>query len=197
MKKRTEIAQILRGTVALDSTVTVMGWVKNFRNSQFVALNDGSTLGNVQVVVSPESDPNVLKRITVGASVCFVGKLVASQGKGQTVEIIAESIEIFGDCDASVYPLQPKKHSLEFLRDIAHLRFRTQTFSAVFRLRHSIAFAIHQFFNARGFFYMHSPIITSSDAEGAGEMFHVTTLDPKNPPLKNQSHRTPQYAADF
>ena len=196
MKKRTEIAQILRGTVALDSTVTVMGWVKNFRNSQFVALNDGSTLGNVQVVVSPESDPNVLKRITVGASVCFVGKLVASQGKGQTVEIIAESIEIFGDCDASVYPLQPKKHSLEFLRDIAHLRFRTQTFSAVFRLRHSIAFAIHQFFNARGFFYMHSPIITSSDAEGAGEMFHVTTLDLKNPPRTEGSDEI-DFSKDF
>jgi asparaginyl-tRNA synthetase len=196
MKKRTEIAQILRGGTALDSTVTVMGWVKNFRNSQFVALNDGSTLGTLQVVVSPESDPETLKRITVGAAVCFVGKVVASQGKGQTVEIIAESIEIFGDCDASVYPLQPKKHSLEFLREIAHLRFRTQTFSAIFRLRHSIAFAIHQFFNDKGFFYLHAPIITASDAEGAGEMFHVTTLDLKNPPLTEGGNEV-DYSKDF
>ncbi len=182
MKKRTEIAELLKGT-KIGETVTVMGWVRTFRNSQFVALNDGSCLANLQVVVNPETTAaDILKRITVGAAVCFDGKLVESQGKGQSVEVIADTIEIFGDCDPSVYPLQPKKHSLEFLREIAHLRFRTNTFSAVFRIRHAIAFAIHQFFNDRGFLYMHSPIITASDAEGAGEMFKVTTLDIEKPP---------------
>ena len=182
MKKRTEIAEILKGTKTGEN-VTVMGWVRTFRNSQFVALNDGSCLSNLQVVVNPEiTAGEVLKRITVGAAVCFDGKLVESQGKGQSFEVIADTIEIFGDCDPSVYPLQPKKHSLEFLREIAHLRFRTNTFSAVFRIRHAIAFAIHQFFNDRGFLYMHSPIITASDAEGAGEMFKVTTLDLEKPP---------------
>ncbi len=184
MKKRTEIGSILKGQVTLDTHVTVMGWVRSFRNTQFIALNDGSSLNPLQIVVNQDiTDAETLKRITVGASVCIEGQLVASQGKGQTVEVIAESVEIFGDCDPSVYPLQPKKHSLEFLREIAHLRPRTNTFSAVLRLRHHTAFAIHKFFNDKGFFYMHSPIITASDAEGAGEMFRVTTLDPKNPPV--------------
>lgn len=182
MKKRIEIGEILRGSQT-GNTVTVMGWVRTFRNNQFVALNDGSCLGSLQIVVNPETaDATTLKRITVGASVCFEGKVVESQGKGQSVEVIAETIEIFGDCDPSVYPLQPKKHSLEFLREIAHLRFRTNTFSAVFRVRHALSFAIHKFFNDRGFFNMHSPIITASDAEGAGEMFKVTTLDVEKPP---------------
>ncbi len=184
MKKRTEIGAILKGKIAVDTKVTVMGWVRTFRNSQFVALNDGSSLATLQVVVNPETtDANTLKRITVGAAVCFEGQLVASQGKGQTVEVIADTVEIFGDSDPSVYPLQPKKHSLEFLREIAHLRPRTNTFGAVFRIRHALAFAIHKFFNDNGYFYLHAPIVTASDAEGAGEMFHVTTFDPKNPPL--------------
>ncbi len=182
MKKRIEIGEILRGSQT-GNNVTVMGWVRTFRNNQFVALNDGSCLGNLQIVVNPETaDAAILKRITVGAAVCFEGKVVESQGKGQSVEVIAETIEIFGDCDPSVYPLQPKKHSLEFLREIAHLRFRTQTFSAVFRVRHALSFAIHKFFNDKGFYNMHSPIITASDAEGAGEMFKVTTLDVEKPP---------------
>ena len=160
-----------------------MGWVRNFRNSQFIALNDGSCLATLQIVVDNEkTDAALLKRITVGAAIKCTGILKASQGKGQSVELVADEIEILGDCDASVYPLQPKKHSLEFLRDIGHLRMRTNTFSAVFRVRHTAAFAIHQFFNEQGFFNLHTPIITGSDAEGAGEMFHVTTLDMKAPP---------------
>ena len=184
MKKRTEIGAILKGQVAVDTLVTVMGWVRTFRNTQFIALNDGSSLATLQIVVNQDiTDAETLKRITVGAAICIEGQLVASQGKGQSVEVIASSVEIFGDSDPSVYPLQPKKHSLEFLRGIAHLRPRTSTFGAVLRLRHHTAFAIHKFFNDKGFFYLHAPIITASDAEGAGEMFRVTTLDAKNPPL--------------
>ena len=159
-------------------SITVMGWVRTFRNNSFIALNDGSTNNNLQVVVDFSNTPEeTLKRITTGASVKATGPLVASQGKGQTVELKAETIEIIGDSDAEKYPLQPKKHSLEFLREIAHLRFRTNTFGAVFRVRNTLAFAIHKFFNERGFVYIHTPIITSSDAEGAGEMFRVTSLD--------------------
>jgi asparaginyl-tRNA synthetase len=184
MKKRTEIGAILKGQIALDTPVTVMGWVRAFRNSQFIALNDGSSLGTVQIVINSDiADAETVKRITFGAAICIEGQLIASQGKGQTVEIIASKVEIFGDCDPSVFPLQPKKQTLEFLRGIAHLRPRTSTFGAVLRLRHHTAFAIHKFFNDKGFFYLHAPIITGSDAEGAGEMFRVTTLDPKNPPL--------------
>jgi asparaginyl-tRNA synthetase len=196
MKKRTEIGAILKGQVTLDTPVTVMGWVRSFRNSQFIALNDGSSLGTLQIVVNPETtDAETLKRITVGASLCIEGQLIASQGKGQSVEVVAQSVEIFGDCDPSVYKLQPKKHSLEFLREIAHLRPRTNTFSAILRLRHHTAFAIHKFFNDKGFFYMHSPIITGSDAEGAGEMFRVSTLDAKNPPLTEGGEV--DYSKDF
>jgi asparaginyl-tRNA synthetase len=184
MKKRIEIGSILRGQIAVGSQVTVMGWARSFRNNQFVALNDGSSLATLQIVVNPEStDADLLKRITVGAALCFEGRLVESQGKGQKYELIADTIEIFGDCDPSEFPLQPKKHSLEFLRNIAHLRPRTNTFGAIFRIRHALAFAIHKFYNDRGFYYLHAPIITASDAEGAGEMFHVTTFDPKKPPL--------------
>jgi aspartyl/asparaginyl-tRNA synthetase len=186
MKKRTEIAEILRGSKK-DGHVVVMGWVRSFRNSQFVALNDGSCLATLQIVVNPEVvDAETLSRITVGASVCFEGKLVESQGKGQAVEVIAESVEIFGDCDPSAYPFQAKNRpSLEFLREQAHLRIRTNVFGAVFRIRHALQFAIHKFYNDKAFFNLHSPIITASDAEGAGEMFHVTTLNAANPPLKN------------
>ena len=174
--KRTKIKALL----ASDQTgyeVTVMGWVRTFRNNQFIALNDGSINNNIQVVVELGLlDDVILKRITTGASLKVTGTVVPSLGKGQKVEVKAASVEILGDSDAEKYPLQPKKHSLEFLREIAHLRFRTNTFGSVFRVRHSLAYAIHKFFNEKGFVYLHTPIITSSDAEGAGEMFRVTTL---------------------
>ena len=183
---RQEIAEILKGK-QVDYTITVNGWVRTFRNNQFIALNDGSTNHNLQVVVELNSqDEALLKRITTSACISATGKIVASQGKGQTVELIADTIEILGDSDAEKYPLQPKKHSLEFLREKAHLRFRTNTFGSVFRIRHSLAFAVHQFFNDRGFLYLNTPIITSSDAEGAGEMFRVTTLPMEGAP-KNEA----------
>lgn len=180
--QRTKIIDLINST-DLDREVTVMGWVRTFRNNQFIALNDGSTIKTLQVVVDYENeDPELIKRITTGAAIKATGKLIASQGKGQNVEVIAENVEILGDSDPDKYPLQPKRHSLEFLRENAHLRIRTNTFSAIFRIRHAAAFAIHQFFNDRGFFYIHTPIITGSDAEGAGEMFQVTTLDLDNLP---------------
>src|SRR5476651_927066 len=163
--------------------ITVKGWVRTFRNNQFIALNDGSTNSKIQVVVDFENtDPSILKRLTTGAAISVVGELVASLGKGQKVEVKAKTIEILGDSDPEKYPLQPKKHSLEFLREIAHLRFRTNTFGAVFRVRNSLAYAVHQFFQEKGFIYLHTPIITQSDAEGAGEAFHVTNFDLANPP---------------
>lgn len=182
--KRTKIKEVI-GLDPVNQEVTVMGWVRTFRNNQFIALNDGSTNTNLQVVAELGAyDENLLKRITTGASLKVTGKLVPSLGKGQKVELKASAIEILGDSDAEKYPLQPKEHSMEFLREIAHLRFRTNTFGAVFRVRHSLAFAIHRFFHEKGFVYMHTPIITASDAEGAGEMFKVTTLPldriPKN-----------------
>ena len=174
--KRIKIKELLLQPAG-QKDIIVMGWVRTFRNNQFIALNDGSTNTNLQVVAElGRFDESLLKRITTSAALKVTGNLVASQGKGQTVELVAEQIEILGDSDAEKYPLQPKKHSLEFLREIAHLRFRTNTFGAVFRVRHALAFAIHQFFHDRGFLYMHTPIITASDAEGAGEMFKVTTL---------------------
>ncbi len=180
--KRIRIKEVLK-TTPNNQTVVVKGWVRTFRNSQFIALNDGSTASNLQVVVDFENTPEaLLKRITTGAALSITGVLIASLGKGQAVEVKATSFEILGDSDAERYVLQPKKHSLEFLREVAHLRFRTNTFGAVFRVRNSLAFAIHQFFNERGFVYIHTPIVTSSDAEGAGEMFRVTTLDVNNPP---------------
>lgn len=195
MSKRTRISELLKSETT-GHEVTVMGWVRTFRNNQFIALNDGSTNNNLQVVVDfTTTDESILKRITTGAAVSATGTLVPSQGKGQKVELAAKRIEILGDSDAEKYPLQPKKHSLEFLREIAHLRFRTNTFGAVFRVRHSLAFAIHKFFNERGFVYLHTPIITASDAEGAGEMFHVTNLDIKNPPLNENGEV--DYKQDF
>ena len=174
--KRIKIKELLQSEKS-GYEATVMGWVRTFRNNQFIALNDGSTNNNLQVVASLGMlDDATIKRITTGACIKAVGEVIPSLGKGQKVELKATSIEILGDSDAEKFPLQPKKHSLEFLREIAHLRFRTNTFGAIFRVRHSLAFAIHKFFNDRGFVYLHTPIITASDAEGAGEMFKVTTL---------------------
>lgn len=174
--KRTKIKELLQGNQTGFET-TVMGWVKTFRNNQFIALNDGSTNQNIQVVAALGLlDEPTLKRITTGACILAKGTIIPSLGKGQKIELKATAIEILGDSDPEKFPLQPKKHSLEFLREIAHLRFRTNTFGAVFRVRHALAFAIHKFFHERGFVYLHTPIITASDAEGAGEMFKVTTL---------------------
>ena len=170
----------------IEQEVTVMGWVRTFRNNQFIALNDGSTNNNLQVVLTlGKFSEEILKRITTSAALKVSGKIVPSLGKGQKMDLNASAIEILGDSDAEKYPLQPKKHSLEFLREIAHLRFRTNTFGSVFRIRHALAFAVHKFYNDKGFIYMHTPIITASDAEGAGEMFRVSTLPPDNPP-KNE-----------
>lgn len=174
--QRIKIAELLR-TEPVGTQVLVKGWVKAFRNNQFIALNDGSTAHNLQVVVDFENtDEATLARIKYGAAIAASGLLIESQGKGQKVEVKASQIEILGDCNPEEFPLQPKKQSLEFLREHAHLRFRTNTFAAVFRIRHALAFAIHKFFNDRGFYYQHTPVITASDAEGAGEMFRVTTL---------------------
>ena len=182
MSQRTKIKALLESEQT-DVSVIVKGWVRTFRNNQFIALNDGSTNNNIQIVVDFENtDPAILKRITTGAAISVSGILIASLGKGQKVEVKAKEIEILGDSDAEKYPLQPKKHSLEFLREIAHLRFRTNTFGAIFRVRNSLSFAVHQFFQERGFVYLHTPIITASDAEGAGETFHVTNFDLANPP---------------
>ncbi|MEO8147926.1 MAG: asparagine--tRNA ligase [Bacteroidia bacterium] len=179
---RTKIKDLLN-TTDVNREVTVKGWVRTFRNTQFIALNDGSTINNLQCVVALNSvDDATIKRITTGAALSLTGELIESVGKGQKVELKVNSLEVVGDCDAEKYPLQPKKHSLEFLREIAHLRFRTNTFNAVFKVRHALAFSIHKFFNDRGFVYMHTPIVTGSDAEGAGEMFRVTTLPFENPP---------------
>ena len=179
--KRIKIAQLLKTTPS-EQEVTVMGWVRTFRNNQFISLNDGSTIHNLQAVVALSAFPDeTLKRITTGACLSLTGKLIPSPAKGQAVEVKVDSLEILGDCDAEVYPLQPKKHSLEFLRDIAHLRGRTNTISAVMRVRHAMAFAVHKFFNDRGFYYVHTPVITGSDAEGAGDMFRVTTLSVDKP----------------
>lgn len=182
MSKRIKIKALLESTQT-NIEVTVKGWVRTFRNNQFIALNDGSTNNNIQIVVDFENtDPALLKRITTGAALSVTGLLVESLGKGQKFDIKASEIEILGDSDPEKYPLQPKKHSLEFLREIAHLRFRTNTFGAIFRVRNSLAFAVHQFFQERGFVYLHTPVITASDAEGAGEAFKVTNLDLDNLP---------------
>jgi aspartyl/asparaginyl-tRNA synthetase len=179
---RTKIKDIL-GNEAVDYRATVKGWVRHFRNNQFIALTDGSGPELLQVVVSLDMDEELRRRITAGAAISAEGTIVASLGKGQRVELKADTVEILGDCDTEQYPLQLKNRpSLEFLREHAHLRFRTATFSAIFRIRHTLAYAVHRFFHERGFVYLHTPIITASDAEGAGEMFRVSTLDPINTP---------------
>jgi asparaginyl-tRNA synthetase len=193
--KTTKIKDILNATPT-GQTVTVKGWVRTFRNNQFISINDGSTINNIQAVTELGTlDEGTLKRITTGACLSVTGQLIASPAKGQTVEVKVSSLEILGDSDAEVYPLQPKKHSLEFLREKAHLRVRTNTFGAVFRVRHAMAFAVHKFFNDKGFFYIHTPIITGSDAEGAGDMFRVTTLDMNKPPRDEKGHI--DYKEDF
>ncbi len=168
----------------VGTEVTVKGWVRAFRQNRFIALNDGSTNNNIQIVVDFENtDPALLKRISFGAAISVTGDMIPSLGSGQKVEVTAKTIEILGDCNPEEFPLQPKKQTLEFLRENAHLRFRTSTFGSIFRLRNTLAFAVHKFFNEKGFVYLHTPVITASDAEGAGEMFRVTTFDPQKPPL--------------
>ena len=183
--KRKRVKELLT-TQATGEKVLVKGWVRTKReikNVAFVALNDGSTINNIQIVIDLSAfSSDLLKDINTGASIGVTGTLEPSQGKGQSVEILASEIILYGKCDPESYPLQKKGHSMEFLREIAHLRFRTNTFGAVMRIRHAMSFAIHKYFNDRGFYYLHTPIITGSDAEGAGEMFHVTSLDLNDPP---------------
>jgi asparaginyl-tRNA synthetase len=187
--KRWRISQILgqEGQTLINQEITVKGWVRAFRSNRFIQLNDGSCMASIQAVVEFEKfDEALLKRITTASALAVKGTLVESQGSGQAVELQVSEIEILGDAnpdDVQKTVMQPKRHSLEFLREQAHLRFRTNTFGAVFRVRHGVAYAIHKFFNDKGFYYIHTPIITGSDAEGAGEMFRVTNLDSKNPPL--------------
>jgi asparaginyl-tRNA synthetase len=192
------VAELLNSDTLLQE-VTVKGWVRTFRANRFIALNDGSTINNIQCVVDFENtDENTLNRITTGAAVSIKGELIESQGKGQKVEIKVHEVTILGDADpeeVSKTILQQKRHTLEKLREQAHLRTRTNTFSAVMRLRSSLSFAIHKYFNDNGFYNMHTPLITGSDAEGAGEMFRVTTLDPKNPPLDEEGNV--DYSKDF
>ncbi|MDP5125473.1 MAG: asparagine--tRNA ligase [Algoriphagus sp.] len=183
--KRVKIKTILEQDL-IGQELTLMGWVRTKRsnkNVSFIALNDGSILTNYQVVADPNViAEDILKKCSTGACLKITGTVIASQGAGQQSELNATRIEILGESDPEKYPLQPKKHSLEFLREIAHLRMRTNTFGAVFRVRHALAYAVHTYFNTKGFFYIHTPIITASDAEGAGETFKVTTLDLLNPP---------------
>ena len=187
--KRIKIKHLLQDS-PVDAEVLVKGWVRTKRGSKnvaFIALNDGSTIHNLQIVAEPATvGEENLRKITTGACIAVQGKLVASQGSGQRVELLSEKIEILGEADPEKYPLQAKRHSYEFLREIAHLRPRTTTFGAIFRMRHAMTFAIHQFFHERGFYNVHTPIITGSDAEGAGEMFRVTTLNPEKPPLNEE-----------
>ena len=196
--KRFKIKDLLKSQ-ATGSDVLVKGWVRTKRGNKnvvFIALNDGSSINNIQVVLDAASfDENLLKDITTGSCIAVNGKLVESQGQGQNVEIVASGIELYGKSDAETYPLQKKGHSMEFLRENAHLRFRTNTFGAVFRIRHAMAFAIHKYFNDRGFYYLHTPIITGSDCEGAGEMFQVTTHNLKKIPLNEDG--SVDYRTDF
>lgn len=199
--KRIRIAEIFRNwkTIGIGSVVNLKGWVRTKRgnkNVAFIALNDGSIIHSIQIVVDLASfDEQTMKLITTGACISVNGTLVESPGQGQAVEIQAKEIEVYGTADPETYPLQKKGHTLEFLREIAHLRPRTNTFGAVLRIRHAMSFAIHKYFNDHGFFYLHTPIITGSDAEGAGAMFRVTTLDDKNPPLTPQGEI--DYSLDF
>lgn len=195
--KRSIIKDVLKNpeSVGFGNEICVKGWVRTKRGNNavaFIALNDGSIVTNLQVVVDLANfSEEIMKQITTGSCLCVEGTLVASQGKGQTVEVLAKNIEVYGTADPDAYPLQKKGHSLEFLREIAHLRPRTNFFGCVLRLRHAMSFAIHQYFNDKGFFYFHTPLITSSDAEGAGAMFNVTTFDLNNVP------KTPENKVDY
>ena len=193
--KRTKIIDVIDES-QIGKELLVKGWIRTFRSNRFIALNDGSTINNLQAVVDFENeDENELKRITTGASIQVIGEIVASQGRGQTVELVVKSFQIIGDAHPDEFPLQPKKHTLEYLREIAHLRPRTNTFAAVLRVRHAMTFAIHEFFNSNGFFNIHTPLITATDAEGAGEAFQVTTMDLKNVPLTEENEV--DYKEDF
>ncbi|MGC3944445.1 MAG: asparagine--tRNA ligase [Chryseolinea sp.] len=190
--KRTKIKELLQ-IEPTGQLATVHGWIRSFRNNQFIEINDGSTIKNLQAVVDRDAlGEATLKRLTVGACIEVKGEMHKSLGKGQPLDLMVKELNVLGDCDPEKYPLQLKNRpSLEYLREIAHLRSRTNTFGAVMRLRHAMAYAVHKFFNERGFFYIHTPVITGSDAEGAGAMFRVTTLDANNPP------RTPSGSIDF
>ena len=196
--KSLRIAELLQSP-ATDAEVVVKGWVRTKRgnkNVAFIALNDGSCVANMQVVVDlAKFDEELLRKVTTGACLRVDGRLVASCGAGQGVEVQAEKIEIYGTADPETYPLQKKGHSLEFLRDIAYLRPRTNTFGAIFRIRHAMAYAIHKYFNDKGFYYLHTPLITASDCEGAGAMFQVTTLDLNNLPKTEEG--AVDYSQDF
>ena len=198
--KRIEITELLNnGSNYLGETVNVKGWVRAFRSNRFIQMNDGSCMGNIQAVIDFENiDESILKRVTTGASISVNGELVSSKGSGQAFEVQAMELSVIGDAhpdDVQKTVLQPKRHSLDFLREQAHLRFRTNTFGAIFRIRHAASFAVHKFFNDRGFNYIHTPILTGSDAEGAGEMFRVSTLDHKQPPLDEKGNV--DYSKDF
>lgn len=190
---------LLSSPTLVGQTVTAKGWVRTKRESKnvtFIALNDGSTINNLQAVAEAGVlDEELLKKITTGACLAVTGTLAESQGSGQAVELKISAVQVYGPADPETFPLQPKRHSLEFLREIAHLRPRTNTFGAVLRIRHALAFGIHKYFNDHGFFYLHTPIITGSDAEGAGEMFRVTTLDATKPPLNDDG--SVNYREDF
>lgn len=196
--KRVKIASIFEKP-EIGKDILVKGWVRSFRSNRFIQLSDGSTINTLQAVVEFENfDEQLLKKITTASAVSLLGTLVESQGSGQAFELQVKELEILGEAnpdDVQKTVMQPKKHSLDYLREQAHLRFRTNTFGAVFRIRHAVSFAIHNFFNERGFFYLHTPIITGSDAEGAGEMFRVTTLDAQNPPLNEDG--SVNYKEDF
>ena len=193
--KKYNVAELLQSEDFLQE-INIKGWVRTFRSNRFIALNDGSTIKNIQCVIDFENtDESILKRITTGAAIAIKGTLAESLGKGQTVEVKVTHIEILGDSNPDEYPIQPKKHSLEFLRENAHLRIRTNTFGAIMRVRSTLSFAVHKYFTENGFHNFHAPIITGSDAEGAGEMFRVTTLDQKNPPLNEDGEI--DYKQDF
>ncbi|MDO6812798.1 asparagine--tRNA ligase [Tenacibaculum soleae] len=193
--KRSSVKELLHSNKFLQE-VHVKGWVRTFRSNRFIALNDGSTINNIQCVVDFENtNEELLKRITTSAAVSITGTLIESEGKGQTVEIKVTKLEILGDSNPDEYPIQPKKHSLEFLRENAHLRIRTNTFSAVMRVRSALSFAVHKYFQENGFNYVNTPIITGSDAEGAGEMFHVTNFDANKAPVNEEGNI--DYTQDF
>ena len=193
--KHTKVKDLLNSTKTLQE-INAKGWVRTFRNNQFIALNDGSTINNIQCVVDFENTPEeTLKRITTGAAISVIGDLVESQGKGQKYEIQVKKLEILGDSDAEKFPMQPKKHSLEFLRENAHLRVRTNAFGAIMRVRSVLAFAVHQYFQEKGFVYVNTPVITGADAEGAGEMFQVTSLPLDNLPKSEDG--SINYKEDF